>query len=116
MRTHVQGRVILENKNMKNSITSTKITIEIFRLYGIVHIASSALAGQSSTLSAMFDWCKCLWGCALIRIVIPSPPLALCIISIHVYGWALYEWYGTIMESCHSEIFPPAWVSWKDTA
>ena len=23
---------------------------------------------------AMFDWCRCLWGCALIRIVIPSPP------------------------------------------
>ena len=81
MRTHVQGRVILENKNTKNSQSHPRellyYTLEIFRLYGIAHIASSALAGQSSTLGAMFDWCKCLWGCALVRIVIPSPPLAL---------------------------------------
>ena len=87
-----------------------------------IQVSVRQLAGQSSTLGAMFDWCRCLWGCALIRIVIPSPPppplllymyllccTEMCIISICVYGWALYEWYSTIMESSHSEIPPLAW-------
>ena len=46
---------------------------------------SAVLASQSSTSGAMCDWYRGLWECALIRMIMPSPHLALYVPPVLLY-------------------------------